>query len=368
MNDLYGFIDYKFSELKKEILISRALYTKYESIKLNHNDIKYDLPLVSVVVLAYKLGEKYLRRSLESIINQTLKNIEIIIVNDCSPLEEDDKICLEYKSKDNRIKYIKHEKNLGAGEARITGIKASTGYSVSVVDGDDFLSLNMYEVAINEMISNNVDIVCWNYSVLNSNNNIFFSNSYHLDIPYSIFYGKDVINSFCNEPIITAGYLWNKLIKRELLVNIGFDDIVVNTKIYEDLNYSFKIFYNAKSVMFLPTILYFYSIRNNSVLNSKLFIDNHYTDLYTSFENLYSYINKSSNIELTKLFFANYIWLYNIAVDNGNNYLSLYSDIIFKLINNNIIDRAILLDLLNKSYYDKGSIIWLNKILNYNGN
>ena len=103
---------------------------------------------VSIIVIVYNLGEKYLKPCLESIINQSLKNIEIIIVNDNSPNLEDDKVCLEYSLKDSRIKYIKHEKNTGAGGARTTGLKAANGYSLFFVDGDDYLSLNACEMII----------------------------------------------------------------------------------------------------------------------------------------------------------------------------------------------------------------------------
>uniref|UniRef100_UPI0026057169 glycosyltransferase family 2 protein n=1 Tax=uncultured Brachyspira sp. TaxID=221953 RepID=UPI0026057169 len=107
---------------------------------------------VSVIVIVYNLGEKYLRQCLESVINQTLKNIEIIIVNDNSPNVDDDKLCLEYSLKDSRIKYIKHKKNIGAGGARSTGLKEANGYSLFFVDGDDYLSLNACEIAFYHLI------------------------------------------------------------------------------------------------------------------------------------------------------------------------------------------------------------------------
>ena len=114
---------------------------------------------ISVIVIVYNLGEKYLRQCLESVVNQTLKNIEIIVVNDNSPNLDDDKVCLEYSLKDSRIKYIKHEKNIGAGGARTTGLKAANGYSLFFVDGDDYLSLNACEIAFYHLIKYDVDVV-----------------------------------------------------------------------------------------------------------------------------------------------------------------------------------------------------------------
>ena len=83
-------------ETKRELLISRQLYTKLFENRFDKLD---NFPLVSVIIPVYNIGEKYLRHCLESVINQSYKNIEIIIVNDCSAFEEDDKICLEYASK-----------------------------------------------------------------------------------------------------------------------------------------------------------------------------------------------------------------------------------------------------------------------------
>ena len=70
--------------------------------------------LVSVLIPAYN-HQDYVQKTIQSIINQTYQNLEIILINDASPYEEDDKICKEYAKKDNRIKYIRHQKNKGAG-------------------------------------------------------------------------------------------------------------------------------------------------------------------------------------------------------------------------------------------------------------
>ena len=107
-------------ETKKELLISRQLYSKLSE---NRFDNFNNQLLVSVIIPVYNIGEKYLRHCLESVINQSYKNIEIIIVNDCSEFEDDEKIILEYASRDKRIKYIRHKENMGDGVARMTGLK-----------------------------------------------------------------------------------------------------------------------------------------------------------------------------------------------------------------------------------------------------
>ena len=141
MWDRFGDMQYNLNEIKKEIYMSRQLYSN--NIQNFNNQF-----LVSVIIPVYNIGEKYLKHCLESAINQSYKNIEIIIVNDCSEFEEDEKIILEYASKDNRIRYIKHKENMGDGVARMTGLKEAKGYSVLFMDGDDYAALNLLEVAM----------------------------------------------------------------------------------------------------------------------------------------------------------------------------------------------------------------------------
>ena len=133
------------------------------------------MPLISIIVSVYNT-EKYLRRCLDSLVNQTFNDIEIIIVNDASQ-GNCKEIIEEYQKKDNRIKYIKHKENMGDGAARMTGLKEAKGYSVLFADGDDYMSLDLIEIAISEMIKNNVDIVCYNFFIVREENNkIEFNN------------------------------------------------------------------------------------------------------------------------------------------------------------------------------------------------
>ncbi|MEQ9565662.1 MAG: glycosyltransferase family 2 protein, partial [Pseudomonadales bacterium] len=101
-------------------------------------------PKVSVVVPVYNVSD-YVARCLDSLIDQTLNKIEIIVVNDASPDPEDEKICLAYAEKDSRIKYIKHDQNLGLGGARNTGIKHATAKYIGFVDSDDWVETDMFE-------------------------------------------------------------------------------------------------------------------------------------------------------------------------------------------------------------------------------
>lgn len=105
--------------------------------------------MVSVVIPSYKC-EKYIAETLESVINQTYRDMEIIIVNDCSP-DHCESIILEYMKKDQRIRYIKNENNVGVAESRNVGVCASKGEYVAFLDSDDVWSLDKIEKQVKHL-------------------------------------------------------------------------------------------------------------------------------------------------------------------------------------------------------------------------
>ena len=112
--------------------------------------------LISVIVPIYNV-EKYLERCVESIINQTYKNLEIILVDDGSP-DNCPQMCDDYAKKDSRIKVV-HKKNGGLSDARNAGMKVATGEYVSFIDSDDYISLDFYETLLETIVDNDSDIV-----------------------------------------------------------------------------------------------------------------------------------------------------------------------------------------------------------------
>ena len=112
-------------------------------------------PLISVVVPIYKV-EEYLQRCVDSIINQTYKNLEIILVDDGSP-DSCPKMCDNFAKQDKRIKVI-HKINAGVSEARNTGLEYATGDYVGFIDSDDYIHPTMYEKLLNGIKKENSDI------------------------------------------------------------------------------------------------------------------------------------------------------------------------------------------------------------------
>ena len=104
------------------------------------------MPLISVIIPVYNV-EKYLRECLDSVINQTYKNLEIICVNDCST-DSSPEILEEYAKKDRRIIIKKNPKNIGLGLTRNEGIKIASGEYIHCLDSDDWLELYAYEILV----------------------------------------------------------------------------------------------------------------------------------------------------------------------------------------------------------------------------
>ena len=119
------------------------------------------IPKVSIIVPIYNV-EKFLPCCIESLLNQTLKDIEIILVDDVSP-DNCPRICDEYASKDPRIKVVHKEENQGLGMGRNSGLVIASGEYVTFCDSDDFVELNTYKTVYNTCIQKDLDICCFQH-------------------------------------------------------------------------------------------------------------------------------------------------------------------------------------------------------------
>lgn len=119
-------------------------------------------PKVNIIVPVYNV-EKYLVRCMESLLNQTLKEIEIILVDDGSP-DNCPQMCDEYARRDSRVKVI-HKSNAGLGYARNSGLDVAVGEYIAFVDSDDYVDTSMYATLWNEARASNADVVFCNFKV-----------------------------------------------------------------------------------------------------------------------------------------------------------------------------------------------------------
>ena len=125
-----------------------------------------DTELISVIVPVYK-AEKHLEKCVESIINQTYTNLEIILVNDGSP-DNSGKLCDELIKKDSRIKVI-HKENGGPSSARNLGIKNASGKYVAFIDSDDYIKFDMYEILYKKLKGNDADLSAISIAMVREN-------------------------------------------------------------------------------------------------------------------------------------------------------------------------------------------------------
>lgn len=180
---------------------------------------------VAVIIPVYKTDEKLLRKCITSVQNQTLKNIEIIIIDDGSP-DKCGEICDEYAREDSRIKVV-HKKNEGVSVARNVGIELSNAQYLSFVDADDWIDKETLEEAFNEADMNDDDILQWTYIWHQGNKNIanneVFSESGILSEEqkkeYTLKAIVDTHPSYSCNSGFAAGAPWAKVYKRDFIIN-----------------------------------------------------------------------------------------------------------------------------------------------------
>lgn len=238
---------------------------------------------ISIIVPIYNV-EEYLERCIVSIINQTYKNLEIILVDDGSP-DNSAIICENYAKKDERI-IVVHKKNGGLSAARNSGLKISTGDYVLFVDSDDFIELDSCEKLIHD-ITDDIDIVVGVCKEIRSSD-IFFQKHSNL-VNGQVYKSKDyvLLSIEKNEWYAPA---WLNLYKRKFLVdnNLYYRDGYY----FEDLEMLPRLFLSNPTIKYINYPFYNYIIRENSIMTSGFtpekieMILNIYSDWYKYFNTL----------------------------------------------------------------------------------
>lgn len=211
-------------------------------------------PLLSVIVPIFKV-EEYLDRCVESIVNQTYKNLEIILVDDGSP-DNCPQMCDEWAEKDNRIKVV-HKENGGLSDARNAGLKITTGEIVSFIDSDDWIEFDMFERMLNRMIEDDSDIVSCGVKWVEEDGSVIrdvTSNDGVLDTQSAM---KELLNDGKLKQ-----HVWNKIYKYDLIKDIPFE----KGKYHEDVFWSYQIVGRAGKVSVIKESFYNYVQRSNSIM------------------------------------------------------------------------------------------------------
>lgn len=261
--------------------------------------------LISIIVPIYNV-EKYLKECIESIINQTYKNIEIILVDDGSP-DNCGIICDEYSQKDKRIIVI-HKENGGLSDARNKGIDIAKGDYLTFIDSDDFVNIDYIEKLYNSIKLNNTKLAQCGISKVNENNEIIERLNY--DENY-IKTSHEILNELYGKHLIENVVVWNKMYAKELFENIRFPV----GKIHEDEFTTYKIFYSVDRISLLSDCLYNYRQTNESIIGKKF--NKKRLNLLEALEERMDFFKNRNEIDLyekTLKFYIEELRLYYIKV------------------------------------------------------
>ena len=214
-------------------------------------------PLISIIVPVYN-ADMYLPACLDSILNQTYRELEVILIDDGS-VDNSGKICDEYAQKDSRIKVI-HKQNGGVSKARNDGLKMASGQYIGFIDGDDTIHPEMFEALYRNLLENDVDISICDFEMVYSDKSVH-SNPKDLRMRFS---SHDAIKTILSGGYF-QGHLCNKLFKSEVLKDIFFDEDIY---VYEDILVVIKALMNSKAVFFDSTPYYHYYMRESSACHT----------------------------------------------------------------------------------------------------
>ena len=231
--------------------------------------------MISVIINVYN-GEKYIKRCIDSVINQTYKNLEILIINDGST-DNTLSICKSYN--DKRIRII-NQKNMGLSLARNVGLDNAKGDYFYFVDADDYIDKDTIEYLYNLLKKYNapmsscevIEVINDKYKLKNKNEVVKLYDDIHLLKRILLYNGKD-------------GNIWNKLIKREVFNDLRFENRIIN-----DVVVVYKLAIDLKRYVYSNIPKYYYYRHSDSILGRHK-ID-HSIDYYKAALERYDYIKK----------------------------------------------------------------------------
>ena len=290
--------------------------------------------LVSIIVPIFNVGP-YLKKCLDSIINQSYKNLEIILIDDGSS-DGSEIICDKYKELDNRVVVI-HKENEGLSSARNKGLDIASGHLISFVDSDDYIEPNMIELLKKNMDRYNSDIaICAFYQIKDGIRKSIGTDNEKQEL---FFTGKNKFVNTQNKLDSLTVYPWNKLYKKELFDGIRYQD----GKIYESSYIMCNILDKSEKTSYILTPLYNYVFRKSSIVNS--FSINHFDKIEAYNKNISFYTEKE---------------YYDLALEEKNRKMNRIILNLSKMKRYNIINKEI----YNKYYQE---LVDTNKEVKWKG-
>ena len=316
LNNKKKYIKYLYKELCEILKVNTSFYKNLNEIDnkililcnygeeiffdifKNMNRFNKNYPNISIIMPIYN-SENFIKESLNSLINQTFKNFEIICVNDGST-DNTLNILNEFKKKDNRI-YIITQNNMGAGIARNVGMLKAKGDYLMFLDSDDIFEKKMLEELFITIFVNNVDVVICNSKNFNSENKLFKKN-YKISNEKikNTFSSFDIKRDFFN---LFIWWPWDKIFKKKFIENLGIN--------FQNLKSTNDLFFIASSVIIAKNISFIDKIFINHRVGIKTSIENSryksWDNFYYALKDLKKFIKKKNLYKRFKQDFINYV-------------------------------------------------------------
>lgn len=263
------------------------------------------MPLVSIIIPVYNV-ERYLKECLDSVLKQTLEDLEIICINDGST-DMCGVILDEYACLDSRIIVI-HKHNAGYGAAVNDGIKMATGEYIGIVESDDFISVDMYRELYESAVKNKAEVVMSNR--IDYYTNVQYNRDCYVNVPYNV----------CIKPleyipdIFFTHSVWNGIYYRKFLMDKGILFNETPGASYQDTGFYIKIILATEAFVFIPGYYYYYRRDND---NSSVYSSNKIFCVCDEFSSIERYIEQNCvdmNGKTSKILpckFDIYMWNYN---------------------------------------------------------
>ena len=269
---------------------------------------------ISIIIPVYN-SEDFLRTCLDSLVKQSYKNLEFIIVNDGSP-KNCKEIADEYKEKDNRIKYVEHEKNKGLFQARITGFENSTGDYIAFLDADDYVSNDFYRELVVKAEETKSDIVAAQLVMDYGKGDRRVYNLF--EFPFEELTGEQCYEEFFNQEGLN--FAWhitpNKIYSRKIWEKavIDYKKIQKHLIMTEDFAFASVLFYYAKKVTKVTRVAFFYTKHDgaSTSVNDITFkkASKNLEDLTTSFSFVENFLKEKNIYEKYRTRFEKWRALY----------------------------------------------------------
>lgn len=333
---------------------------------------------ISIIIPVYN-SVKSLPRCIDSILSQTFKNFELIIIDDGST-DGSENICDYYKCKDQRLKVV-HQKNTGVSKARNVGLELAQGEYVQFIDSDDYIEKDfLFTLNLNIKLYSSPSIIFWGFK--EERNGVVIKNNKH-KLRYANT-PKDLIDSIISlESNYLFGWTWNKIFRRDIIVK---NRILFNIEIslHEDHIFTLDYIKYVNSILILDISPYHYDISSNNSLMKRLLPYNEFKiiknlilkyrldvlNFYQDYITIKNYNNKKNN--LLKSYYLSIIYqISNVLLSTNNedykkNYISLLQLDLKKMplkIMNLKLYLIFILAQFNKKFFYK-SITMLKKVFN----